>query len=114
MIQTVTIRMQILEALERIKDRITSGDPLSLELVEKELFAEFSPTAYALTPADGFYENAEVTCYFKLESSEVTIKRATAVHCADLLSLEIEANNGTCADCNAALADLTRVLEEKL
>ena len=75
MIQTVTIRQQILAALQRVYDSMAFDDQLSADRVEKELFAEFSPTAFALTPADGLDEISKAAGYVKLADDEMIVKQ---------------------------------------
>jgi len=50
--------------------------------------------------------------YIKANPDKVQISRKTAEHMAELLQLEIEDNNGTCDDCNAASEELTAALTE--
>ena len=78
MIQTVTIRQQILQALQRVYDSMGFDDPLDLDRMEKELLAEFAPTAFALTPSDGFHEIALANGYVKLAHDEIIAKRGTS------------------------------------
>jgi hypothetical protein len=60
-------------------------DPLDLDRMEKELLAEFAPTAFALTPSDGFHEIARANGYVKLEPGQVVVNESThslAMHMA--------------------------------
>jgi hypothetical protein len=50
-------------------------DLLSADRIEKELLAEFSPIAFALTPADGFDEIALANGYVKLADDEMIVKQ---------------------------------------
>jgi hypothetical protein len=66
----MTIRQQILAALQRVYDDMGFDDQLSADRVEKELFAAFPPTAIALTPSLGFDDLARQMGYVKGDDYE--------------------------------------------
>lgn len=74
MIQILTIRQQILSALQRVYDSMGFDELLSADRIEKELLAAFHPTAFATTPTDGFDEMALKLGYIKLEPEQVVVQ----------------------------------------
>jgi hypothetical protein len=98
MLQHLTIHGQIRAALRRHMDDMYSRQQLAVSIkdLERDLLAEFAPTAYSFTPADGFHEMAEKMGYIpaadyealKAKLAEVTDQLNDATSTLDQIEAE--------------------------
>lgn len=79
MFQILTIRQQILNALDKVIGAGVKGVDKQLVITETRdrLFAEFPATSIALTPSAGLDEMAKASGYIKLEPWQVVVCRST-------------------------------------
>jgi hypothetical protein len=105
MLQHLTIHGQIRAALRRHMDDMYSRQQLAVSIkdLERDLLAEFAPTAYSFTPADGFHEMAEKMGYIpaadyealKAKLAEVTDELEDATDTLDLIESEADLFDAT-------------------
>lgn len=115
MIQILTIRQQILSALQRVYDSMGFDELLSADRIEKELLAAFHPTAFATTPTDGFDEMALKLGYIKLEPGQCVVQAELLEAVIADMRNDCDCSEGYCNnECgggNCHVKDLTAALD---